>query len=76
MQTSLVRVWLPLSLFLLALSACGLLQPGQRLLHFEIEQDGKLAFVAVLALVVLVRAVHTLIWGRKVQSKGTPDAGD
>jgi len=47
MQTKLIRVWLPLSLFLLALSACGLLQPGQRLLQIEIEQDGKSVFSGI-----------------------------
>jgi hypothetical protein len=47
MQTSRVHIWLPSSLMLLAIPACGLLQPGQRLLHFEIEQDGKLAFSGI-----------------------------
>ena len=47
MQTKLIRVWLPLSLFLLALPACGLLQPGQRLLHIEIEQEGDSVFSGI-----------------------------
>ena len=47
MQTNLLRVWFPLSLFLLALPACDALHPGQRLLHIEIEQDEKLAFSGI-----------------------------
>ena len=47
MQHNLVRLCPALLLFLLALSACGLLQPGQRLLHIEIEQDGEPAFSGI-----------------------------
>lgn len=47
MQTNRVHLWFSSSLMLLAIPACGLLQPGQRLLHFEIEHDGKLAFSGI-----------------------------
>jgi hypothetical protein len=47
MPVNFARRCLSLSLFLLAFPACGLLQPGQRLLHIEIEQDGKLVFSGI-----------------------------
>lgn len=47
MQSSLVRVCLPLLLFLLAVPSCRFPHVGQRLLDIDIVQDGKPVFSGI-----------------------------
>ena len=47
MQLHLVRLCLPLLFFLLGVPSCELPHVGQRLLHIEIEQNGKPAFSGI-----------------------------